>query len=210
MFLIGELVQIIWGRLPVRYAVPQALDFALFTLWDSHYPAYRVFMMIVSVGMLFALYLLLTRTRIGITIQASLTHPDMVGMLGHNVPLIFMMTFAVGTALAGVAGVIGGNLFITEPAMAGMIGPIIFAIIVIGGVGSITGAFVASCLIGLIQTFAVAIDFSLADLMALFGVEFTGAMASITVAQAAPALPFLLLAVILIFRPKGLMGVREA
>jgi branched-chain amino acid transport system permease protein len=62
----------------------------------------------------------------------------------------------------------------------------------------------------LIQTFAVAIDFSLADLMALFGVEFTGAMASITVAQAAPALPFLLLAVILIFRPKGLMGVREA
>ena len=113
---------------------------------------------------------MLTRTRIGLIIQAALTHPDMVATLGHNVPRVFMLVFGVGSALAGLAGVIGGFALVTSPGMARTLGPIVFVVIVVGGLGSLTGAFVASLLIGIVQTFAVAIDFSLADLLARFGV----------------------------------------
>ena len=77
---------------------------------------YRGFMMLVALLMLIAIWLLLTRTRIGLVIQAALTHPEMVEALGHNVPRVFMLVFGGGAALAGLAGVIGGNTFVTEPA----------------------------------------------------------------------------------------------
>ena len=124
-YVIEEVVHLLWGRAPVDYRIPSQLDFTLFTLYTTQYPAYRGFMMLVSVGMLLALYLLLTRTRIGLVIQASLTHPDMVESLGHNVPRVFMLVFAGGAALAGLAGVIGGNAFITEPGMATAVGSIV-------------------------------------------------------------------------------------
>lgn len=215
IFLIDELVQMIWGRLAVEYRVPAILDFALFTLWGTHYPAYRIFMIIISVSMLLILFLFLTRTRIGFIIQASLTHPEMVGMLGHNVPRIYMLTFGVGSAIAGLAGVIGGNLLTTEPSTAALLGPIVFVVVVVGGMGSLIGAFIASLLIGLIQTFAVAFNYSLADFLYLFGIRLDQAPAlrdllSITITQVAPVLPYLLLVLVLIFKPKGLMGVRES
>jgi branched-chain amino acid transport system permease protein len=215
IFLVDELVQMIWGRLAVEYRVPAILDFALFTLWGTHYPAYRIFMIIISVSMLLILFLFLTRTRIGFIIQASLTHPEMVGMLGHNVPRIYMLTFGVGSAIAGLAGVIGGNLLTTEPSTAALLGPIVFVVVVVGGMGSLIGAFIASLLIGLIQTFAVAFNYSLADFLYLFGIRLDQAPAlrdllSITITQVAPVLPYLLLVLVLIFKPKGLMGVRES
>ena len=83
----------------------------------------------------------------------------MVEALGHNVPRVFMLVFGAGAALAGLAGVIGGNTFVTEPAMAATVGSIIFVVVVVGGMGSLAGAFVASLLIGVIQTFAVAVDY---------------------------------------------------
>ena len=86
-----------------------------------------------TVGMLVALYALLTRTRIGLVIQAALKHPEMVEALGHNVPRVFMLVFGGGAALAGLAGVIGGNTYVTEPAMAGSVGSIIFVVVVVGG-----------------------------------------------------------------------------
>jgi branched-chain amino acid transport system permease protein len=215
IFLVDELVQMIWGRLAVEYRVPAILDFALFTLWGTNYPAYRIFMIIISVSMLLILFLFLTRTRIGFIIQASLTHPEMVGMLGHNVPRIYMLTFGVGSAIAGLAGVIGGNLLTTEPSTAALLGPIVFVVVVVGGMGSLIGAFIASLLIGLIQTFAVAFNYSLADFLYLFGIRLDQAPAlrdllSITITQVAPVLPYLLLVLVLIFKPKGLMGVRES
>ena len=115
-------------------------------------------MMLVALLMLVAVWLLLTRTRIGLVIQAALTHPETVEALGHNVPRVFMLVFGGGAALAGLAGVIGGNAFVTEPGMAAAVGPIIFVVVVVGGMGSLAGAFLASVLIGVIQTFAVAID----------------------------------------------------
>ena len=129
----------------------------------------RAFMMVVALAMLVALWLLLTRTRVGLVIQASLTHPEMVEALGHNVPRVFMLVFGSGCALAGLAGVIGGITFVTEPAMAAVVGSIIFVVVVVGGMGSLAGAFVASLLIGLLQTLPLTVDASLADALNRFG-----------------------------------------
>ena len=213
-YLIEEVVHLIWGRAPVDYRIPEALDFTAFTIFTTHYPAYRVFMMVVSVGMLLGLYLVLTRTRIGMIIQASLTHPDTVEALGHNVPRVFMLVFGGGCALAGLAGVIGGNAFVTEPGMAAAVGSIVFVVVVFGGMGSLTGAFIASLFFGAVQTFSVALDYSLADVAAWLGMQLTQgsglhSLLSITIAQTAPVLPYLLMVLMLIFRPTGLLGTRE-
>ena len=211
-FLVEEIVHLVWGKSSVDYKIPEYLDGTLFTLFSTSFPIYKGFMMLISVGMLVALYLLLTRTRIGLIIQAALSKPDMVQALGHDVPKIFMLVFGGGTALAGLAGVIGGNAFITEPGMAAAVGSIVFVVVVVGGMGSLAGAFVASLLIGCIQTFSVGITFSVTDLAALFGVhlEDSSAVARLTVTQLAPVLPYLLMVGILVFRPRGLMGARES
>ena len=173
-------------------------------------------MMLVALLMLLSLWLLLTRTRIGLVIQAALTHPEMVEALGHNVPRVFMLVFGGGARWPALAGVIGGNAFVTEPAMAAAVGSIIFVVVVVGGMGSLAGAFVASLLIGLLQTFAVALDSRCADAAGdarrrtstaqTFGYA---AAASSRSRRSAPILPYLLLVLILIFRPKGLLGTRE-
>ncbi len=213
-FMIEEVVQMVWGKIPVDYRVPEALDFSAFTLFSTTYPAFRIFMLLMSVVVFVALLLLLTRTRVGLIIRAALSHPNMVGSLGHNVPLVFMMVFGVGSALAALAGVIAGPALVTQPAMAASLGPILFVVVVVGGLGSLPGAFVASLLIGLIQTFAVAVDVSVADVVAPLGIHLTrdspgGDLWMATVAQVAPIIPYLLLVLVLIFRPKGLMGDRE-
>ena len=168
-YVVVELVQLVWGRAAVPYKIPATLDGPLFTLFTTAFPAYRGFMMMVALLMLLSIWLLLTRTRIGLVIQAALTHPEAVGALGHNVPRIFMLVFGGGCALAGLAGVIGGNAFVTEPAMAATVGSIIFVVVVVGGMGSLGGALLASVLIGMIQTFAVALDWSLLGLFGRFG-----------------------------------------
>jgi branched-chain amino acid transport system permease protein len=213
-FIIVELIQIVWGRAAVPYRVPPELDGPLFQVYDAAFPALRAFMMLVAIVMLVVTWLVLTRTRIGLVIQASLTHPETVEALGHNVPRVFMLTFGGGCALAGLAGVIGGAAFVTDPGMAQFLGAILFVVVVVGGMGSLTGAFVASLLIGVLQTFAVGIDLSFLRLLqgvgiALSPANFAYPVLSLTVAEIAPVLPYLLLVLILIFRPKGLMGTRE-
>src|SRR5216110_622592 len=166
---------LIWGRNAVGNNVPAAIDFPLFSLFGSTFPAYKGLMMAISIAMFVFLYVALKRTRIGLVIQAALTHPQMVGVLGHDVPGIFVLVFAVGSALAGLAGVIGGFMLLTQPTLANAIGPIVFVVVVIGGLGSLGGALIASMLIGLLQTFAVAIDYSLIDLLRAIGVAVTRA-----------------------------------
>jgi branched-chain amino acid transport system permease protein len=213
-YVIVELVQLIWGRAAVPYKIPAELDGPLFTLFTTAFPIYRGFMMLVAMLMLVAIYLVLKHTRIGLVIQASLTHPDTVEALGHNVPRVFMLVFGGGCALAGLAGVIGGNAFVTEPAMAGTVGSIIFVVVVVGGMGSLSGALLASILIGQIQTFAVALDWSLLSFIKLMGSSVAAdvpyyRLLSLTLSEMAPILPYLLLLLVLIFRPKGLLGNRE-
>jgi len=213
-YLILELVQLVWGRSTVPYGLPTQLQGPLFTLYGTQFPKSRSFIMLVALLMLLSVWLLLTRTRIGLVIQAALKHPDMVEALGHNVPRVFMMVFGGGAALAGLAGVIGGNTYVTEPAMAASVGSIIFVVVVVGGMGSLAGAFLASLLIGIVQTFAVALDYSGATALQALGMRITPEtfgfpVLSLTISQVAPILPYLFLVLILIFRPKGLLGTRE-
>ena len=242
-YVIVEVVQLIWGRTAVEFLPPEALRGPAFTLVNSSvdgmqffwgaapdamcraadaavrvvcspFPATRGFMMLVAIAMLVALWLMLTRTRVGLVIQSALTHPEMVEALGHNVPRVFMLVFGAGSALAGLAGVIGGSTFVTEPAMAATVGSVIFVVVVVGGMGSLAGAFLASVLIGVIQTFAVALDYSLVGALRGLGLTLSDAVANntfmkLTISQIAPILPYLFLVLILIFRPRGLLGTRE-
>jgi branched-chain amino acid transport system permease protein len=213
-YLVIEVVQLVWGRLAVDYRKPAYLDFPLFHVFGTQFPAYRTFMMLVALAMLGVLYLVITRTRIGLVVQAALTHPETAEALGHNVPLVFTGVFGGGCALAGLAGVVGGAQFVTEPSMAVTLGPIIFVVVVVGGMGSLPGAFIASVLIGLMDAFAVGSDRSVADLVRAFGASvgpdtFGWALLKVKVSQTAAILPYLLLVLVLIFRPKGLLGTRE-
>jgi branched-chain amino acid transport system permease protein len=205
VFIIGRSVQMVWGMLPMAYRVPPLLDFPLFTFYGEHFPAYRGFMLLVSAGMLAATWVLLKKTRVGMIIQASLSHPQMASALGHNVPMVFTLVFAGGCMLAGLAGVIGGNYQTTEPGMAD---------VVFGGLGSLMGCFIASILMGMIQTFAVVINASLLDVVKPLGVTLSGdnlftEFMTVPVARIGALLPFVLMILILLFRPRGLMGTRD-
>jgi branched-chain amino acid transport system permease protein len=237
-FLVYELVNLIWGRQAQNFLPPPSLQGPLFTIVDlpaslslawgappelckttagavcTTFPAFRAFGMAVAMLMLVAIWLLLTRTRIGLVIQAALSHPEMAEALGHNVPRVFMLVFGGGTALAALAGVIGGALRVTEPSMALAVGPVVFAVIVIGGMGSLAGAFVASILLGVIESFATGSNASIGDLLRLVGMNVTPdtfgyALWRVRSVEVAAILPYLLLVLILIFRPKGLFGTRE-
>ncbi|HEY1720625.1 MAG TPA: branched-chain amino acid ABC transporter permease [Magnetospirillaceae bacterium] len=213
-FVIQEVVEMVWGKLPVDYRVPPSLNFPAFTVFATNYPAFKMFELLISIAIFVVLLAVVKRTRVGLIVQAALGHPGMVGMLGHNVDRIFMAVFGVGAALAAVAGVIAGPALVTQSNMAGLLGPILFVIVVVGGLGSLGGAVVASLLIGLVQTFAVAFNVSLADLFKGSAIAgnlegFFGDIWQVTVSQVAPILPYLLLVLILIFRPRGLMGTRD-
>lgn len=188
-YVVLELVQLLWGRAPLSFALPQALQGA--SIWLLDLPLSRVFIMGISLAVLGGLWCLLHRTRTGLVVQAAITHPDMVQALGHNVSAVRMLVFGVGSALAGLAGVMGGSTFVTEPAMAGAMGAVVFVVVVVGGMGSLLGAFLASLLIGLLQTLALSWDIPLG---------------SISSARLAPALPFALMVLMLIWRPQGLLG----
>jgi branched-chain amino acid transport system permease protein len=222
-YLVLELVQLVWGRTPLEFRPPHWLQGPLFTLvgwpdgslsgvWGAapdalcqanatdpavrctRFPATRAFIMLVALTMWLVLALGLRYTRIGLVIQASLTHPHIVQTLGHNVPRLFMLVFAFGAGLAALAGVVGGSTFVTEPGMAAALGPVIFVVVIVGGLGSLGGAMLAALAIGLLQTFAVVWDQRLGP---------------VSLAQVAPLLPYLLLVLMLVLRPKGLLGRRE-
>ncbi|MBM7334261.1 MAG: branched-chain amino acid ABC transporter permease [Alcanivorax sp.] len=210
-YVIDELVQMVWGTVAVAYREPSYMREPLFTLFGTDYSIFRGVVILISILMFIALWYLLKKTRVGMMIRAALTHGEMVGHLGHNVPRLFMGVFGFGCALAALAGVIGGPLLATEPGMAATLGPIVFVVVVVGGMGSLQGAFYASLLIGLLQTFFVAIDASLADVFNALGANLDpyGEVGRISLATLAPMTPFILLVLILIFRPRGLMGELE-
>jgi branched-chain amino acid transport system permease protein len=211
--IIQELVQIVWGRLAKPYRVPESLSFTAFHLFSTGVPAYRLFMMVIAVAMFVGLYLVLVRTRTGIIIQAAVTHPQMVGMLGHDVPRIYSLVFGLGCGMAGLAGVIAGNTFNTAPDMAALLGGIVFVVVIVGGLGSLTGALVASLLIGVLQTFMLATSFSAVDLLASVGWALGPdtplyELWSMKSSHAAPLLPYVLMVLMLAWRPQGLFGRR--
>ncbi|MFN9470184.1 branched-chain amino acid ABC transporter permease [Acidovorax sp.] len=209
-FIIAELIKLFFGNFPVNYRLPHGLDFAAFTIGTASYPAYRIFMGVVAVAMFVVIYLLLTRTRVGIVVRSAIYRPRMAEALGHNVPLVFMGVFGVGAALAGLAGAVAGAFYTTNPNMALELGVMVFVVVVVGGLGSLEGAMLASLLIGVITSLAVAVDTSLADLLAVFGArswaEGVGGLLTLKLSSLAATLPFALMLLVLLVRPSGLLG----
>ncbi|MCE1251025.1 MAG: branched-chain amino acid ABC transporter permease [Comamonadaceae bacterium] len=190
-YLLLELVQLLWGRASLPWSLPPLLQGPLWTLHGVQFPRARAFIMLVALAMFGLLWLLLVRTRAGLLLRAALTQPSMVQALGHDLPLLHTLVFGGGCALAALAGVLGGGSYVTEPAMAAALGPIVFVVVVVGGIGSLGGAFWAALLIGCLQTFAVAAE---------------GRLWNVPLAQLAPLLPYLLLVLMLLWRPQGLRG----
>lgn len=215
--LIEEVVQFFWGQNQLPYQEPEVLKFALFSIGQNAVSAYKVFMILTSIAIFIGLLYVLTKTRVGMVIQAALSYPSTVEALGHNVPLVFMGVFGVGTALAGVAGVLAGPVLGTFPGMAFLLGSIVFVTIVIGGLGSLGGALVASLLLGWMTTFAASYNFEFASILTFFGMERPEVMSesmlrdlwTLTLPQIGPILPYILMVLILVFRPYGLFGKRE-
>jgi len=215
--LIEEVVQFFFGKNQMAYDEPHLLDFTAFSIAGNAFPAYKVFMIFMAMAIFLLLLYILTRTRVGMIIQAALSYPNTVQNLGHNVPLVFMGVFGVGTALAGLAGVIAGPVLGTFPGMAAVLGSIVFVTIVIGGLGSLWGALVASLLIGWLQTFAASYNIVIGDVLESIGfskpVNIDDSalrdLWTLTISQIGPILPFLLMVLVLAIRPQGLFGKRE-
>jgi branched-chain amino acid transport system permease protein len=181
-FVIGEVVKWIWGNFPRPMDVPEFLagsaQFAGIT-----YPVYRFFILIISGLVLLALGYVFMKTRLGIAVRAAVSDPSMVNALGINVPRLFLGVFSGGAALAGLAGVVAGPFLSTYPGMGLDMMVDTFVVVVVGGFGSLLGAFVASLMIGELQSFGI-----------LF------------IPRLALVFQFLLMAVVLILRPTGLFG----
>jgi branched-chain amino acid transport system permease protein len=211
---IVEVVTLVWGKQPVAYAVPHALDVPLFSLYGIDYSAYRAFTFAMTLAVLVLLFALLKGTRIGTTVRASLSHPDIVNALGHDLPRLRTTVFAIGSALAGFAGALSGNMLGTEPGMADQLGAILMIVIVVGGLGSLAGAFCASLLIGVLQTLAVTTGMTWADLLAPLVRLVASSSGTIEalgqpISRFAPLVPFAIVIVVLGMRPRGLMGTRQ-
>jgi branched-chain amino acid transport system permease protein len=208
-YLIGEGVKLVWGLQALSAVVPKALDGPLLDVYGVVFSRYRAFMMAVALAMLAVLYAVLRVSKAGLIVRAALTHPQAVEALGHDVPRVFTGVFAAGTALAALAGVIGAPLFVLEPAMAESVGSIVFVVVVIGGLGSLGGALVASLVIGCVQTFAVATDIPLGELFGDLDNALPAAWSALTLAQLAPLVPYLLLVAMLAVRSRGFFGQRD-
>ncbi len=210
---IAEVIKMVYGKFAVDYRVPAELNFAAFSISGLDYPVYRLFMGAVALAMFAAIYLLLTRTRVGIVVRSAIYRPQTVEALGHNVPLVFMGVFGIGAALAGLAGAVAGAFYTTNPNMALELGVMVFVVVVVGGLGSMGGAMAASLLIGITNSLAVGSDLRVADLLALVGLgdwaEGIGGLLTISMSSLAATLPFFIMLLVLMLRPSGLMGEKE-
>ncbi|WP_374618494.1 branched-chain amino acid ABC transporter permease [Pandoraea sp.] len=218
-YVVVELVQLAWGRGPVDYGVPASFEGVLFHVAGIAVPAYRLFLMGLACTIALLVWAIFRATRAGWVLQAALSQPAMTQALGYDVPALYTGVFACGAGLAALAGAAGGNVLVTEPGMAATVGSVVFVVVVVGGLGSLGGAFVASLLIGVLQTWAVTSDASLAQwwpqrttgadgVLGAFGAA-VAPVSHLTVAQLAPAVPYLLMVGVLLWRPRGLFGVRE-
>lgn len=212
-YIIHEVIKMVYGNYAVSYQTPEAWKFSAFTLFGTQYPFYRVMIAIVGTCMFALLALLLRYTRVGLVIRAAIRLPRMVEALGHNVPMAFLLVFGLGAWLAGMAGALGGIVLVTNPNMALDLGIIVFVVVIVGGLGSLEGALLASLLIGLVSTFTVGIQVSVADVLQSLGMAAAslpaGGLLHVKVGTFAAAMPMLIMLVVLLMRPAGLMGEKQ-
>ena len=185
MTLILEIVKIFWGTESLVVKIPESLS-GLVNFAGLSYPIYRLFVIGVSVVVLGFMALILFKTRLGKIVQAVVSDADMVSALGINTPLVFMLVFGIGIWLAGVAGAVAGPLLTVFPGMADQLGMDAFVVVVVGGFGSLGGAFIVALFLGELNA---------------YGIQF--------IPRLAPVLMFAFMALVLAFKPKGLFGERE-
>ncbi len=181
-YVITEIVKWIWGNFPLGVNLDGVLTESI-TLFGFPYPVYRLFMLGCAILVCLVMAFLLYKTRLGIIVRAAVDDHGMVNALGINVPLVFMCIFGLGAGLSGFAGVIAGPLLTTYPGMAAEILVDAFVVIVIGGMGSLGGALVASLMIGELQSFG-----------------------ALLFPKLSLALMYLLMAIVLVVKPSGLFG----
>ena len=178
-----ELRSIVWGDDVHGVPVPELLNASIRLTENLSYPVYRLFISGVCLLLALGLYLLIQRTRIGMMIRAGASNRDMAQSLGINIKFIYTLVFALGVALAAFAGMINAPLSSVFPNMGGQVLIICFVVVVIGGIGSVKGAMVASLMIGLADTFG-----------------------QVLVPEVAGMIIYVLMAAVLVWRPAGLFG----
>jgi branched-chain amino acid transport system permease protein len=195
----NELVRLIWGPAGMTLSLPPALLTAVEILPGVYYPLYRAVIIAVALIVAVSLYVLIMRTRVGMLIRAGASNREMVSALGVNIKLLYTFVFGLGAALAGLAGLMQAPILTVQIGMGENILILAFVVIIIGGIGSIRGAFVASMFAGLVDTLGRAF---LPDLLRLF-------LSSAAASTAAPALSSMLIyelmAAVLVLRPGGLL-----
>ncbi len=185
MMIIMESVKIFWGTDTYIINAPPSLA-GLVDIFGMEYPIYRIFIIVLTLVILCFMMIILYKTRLGMIVRAGVSDAEMVGAVGINMPLVFMVVFGVGIWLAGVAGVVIAPILSVYPGLADQIGMDAFVVVVVGGFGSLLGAFVSAIFFGLLNS---------------FGIQF--------IPRLAPALMFLCMVLVLSFKPMGLFGERE-
>jgi branched-chain amino acid transport system permease protein len=197
----NELVRLIWGPAGLTLPLPAWLSKPIEIVPGLYYPTYRFAIIVVTLAVAVFLYILVMRTRIGMLIRAGASNREMVGALGINIKLLFTLVFGLGAALAGLAGLMQAPILTVQIGMGENILILAFVVIIIGGIGSIRGAFIAAIFVGLVDTVGRAF---LIDLLRLF-------LSPAGAATAGPALSsmliYILMAIVLVLRPEGLFPV---
>jgi len=183
ILIFNELQSIIWGDDPHGVPVPGVLVGSIPLTDTLNYPVYRLFLSVVCLGIAGGLYLLVNRTRLGMRIRAGAANPEMVQILGINTKILFTTVFSIGVTLTALAGILAAPVESVYPGIGEQVLIISFVVVVIGGIGSIKGAFVGALLIGLAR---------------VYGQVYLPELASVTV--------YALMAAILLWRPAGLYG----
>lgn len=198
LLMANEGVRMIWGSQPVPMAMPETLSGPVELLPGFSYPAYRLFIIAVGLGVALLMYLLVTRTRMGMQVRAGASNREMAQAMGANVRRLFAVLFAVGAGLCAVAGGMLGPLLAVQVGMGESILILAFVVIVIGGIGSIRGALVGALLVGLVDTAGRTV------VPLLFGMLMGPSAAATAGPAVASILIYLLMAAVLFWKPSGL------
>ena len=199
---LNQAVKTVWGAAPLSVPMPDLLSGTVSLMDGLQYPVYRLALIGVGLAVAILLYVFINQTRVGMLIRAGATNAPMVSALGVDIGRLFMVVFGFGAMLAGFAGAIVAPILSVEPGMGDNLLILTFVVIVIGGIGSIRGAFVAALMVGLIDTLGRAFGPQLLRLV------LAPAAASQTGRSLAPMLIYILMAAVLYVRPSGLFPVK--
>jgi branched-chain amino acid transport system permease protein len=198
----NELMAILFGRFALFASLPSYLQGHIDLFAGIRYPVYRAVVIAVGLAVAALLWYVVTRTRLGMLIRAGASNRTMVAALGINIRLLYTLVFGFGAALAGLAGLMAGQIYTVQPGMGELILIQVLVVIVIGGIGSVRGALVGALIVGVVDTLGRAF------LKPLLGTLLSPVAADTAGPALASMLIYLLMALILALRPAGLFPAR--